>query len=123
MTVYYSYIREGGGGTHSRRGEIYAEQATRFNLKQSDLGTNMALHGFATEDIPYIMREHRSRVQINSQGQCSSEVIDRRCIKHLQLLPRGTALDAYSNLASGTLEWHTEAQLEQLRAQGRDVQT
>lgn len=48
------------------RGEIYNEHAARFTLKPFDLGRNLALHGLATEDIATVMKEYRSRVQINS---------------------------------------------------------
>ena len=57
----------------------------RFTLKPNHLGPNMVLRDLASEDIPTIMREYRSRVEINSQDQCTREEIDRRAIKHLQL--------------------------------------
>lgn len=107
----------------SRRRKIKNGYATRFTLKQSDVGTNFALHGIATKDIPSIMREHGSREQIDSHDQCSSEIIDHWCIEHFQLLLRGTALDAYSHLIVGTPERRIETQLKHLGEQGKDVQT
>lgn len=54
-----------------------AVHAPPFTLKQGDLGPNMVLRGLASEDIPTMMRENRSRVEIDSQDQCTPDVIDR----------------------------------------------
>jgi len=94
----------------------------KFQLKQTDIPSDLKLEGLPHEDIPEKMALYRARIAIlsGSVGSCnvSQETIDYRAIQNLGLFVRGAAAESLNLILASALEWRPEAQLEALRARG-----
>ena len=94
----------------------------KFQLKQTDIPSDLKLEGLPHEDIPEKMALYRARIAIlsGSVGSCnvSQETIDYRAIQNLGLFVRGAAAESLNLILASALEWRPEARLEALRARG-----
>ena len=88
--------------------------ANSFRMSANDVPEQLVLYG-ASEDVPAILAQFRKRVELKGDLHVPPSEIDSRAVRFLPLLLKSVALETYSQLTLGTLEWRSENTLSNLK--------
>ena len=99
----------------------HQHQVTSFRMSASDIPEQLVLRGTSDEDVPAILTQFRKRVHPKSDLHVPSEGINKQTVRFLPLLLKSVALETYSQLTRGTLEWRSDNTLAELRVLQIDV--
>ena len=81
--------------------------ANSFRMSAKDVPEQLVLHGTSDEDVPAILAQFRKRVELKGDLHVPPPEIDNRAVRFLHLLLKSVALETYSQLTLGTLEWRS----------------
>ena len=82
--------------------------ANSFRMSANDVPEQLVLHGTSDEDVPAILAQFRKRVELKGDLHVPPSEIDNRAVRFLPLLLKIVALETYSQLTLGTLEWRSK---------------
>ena len=89
--------------------------ANSFRMSANDVPEQLVLRGTSDEDVPAILVQFRKRVELKGDLHVSPPEIDNRAVRFLPLLLKSVALETYSQLTVGVLEWRSESILSNLK--------
>ena len=95
--------------------------ANSFRMSANDVPEQLVLYGTSEEDVPAMLAQFRKRVELKGDLHVPPSEIDSRAVRFLPLLLKSVALETYSQLTIGTLEWRSENTLSNLRLHRMDV--
>ena len=95
--------------------------ANAFRMSANDVPEQLVLHGTFGEDVPAMLAQFRKRVELKGDLQVPPSEIDNRAVRFLPLLLKSAALEKYSQLTLGTLEWRSENTLSNMKLHRTDV--
>ena len=95
--------------------------ANSFGMSANDVPEQLVLYGTSEEDVPAMLAQFRKRVELKGDLHVPPSEIDSRAVRFLPLLLKSVALETYSQLTLGTLEWRSENTLSNLRLHRMDV--
>ena len=84
-------------------------------MSADDIPEQLVLRGTSDEDVPAIPTQFWKRVEVMGDLRVPLEAIDKRAVHFLPILLKSVALETYSQLTLGTLEWQSEKTLVDLR--------
>ena len=90
-------------------------------MSANDTPEQLVLRGTSDEDVPAVLTQFRKRVELKGDLHIPSEEINKRVVRFLPLRLESVALETYSQLTLGTLEWRAKNTLAELRARQIDV--
>ena len=90
-------------------------------MSANDVPEQLVLRGTSDEDVPPILAQFRKRVELKGDLHVPLPEIDNRAVRFLPLLLKNVALETYSQLTLGTLEWRSENTLSNLKLHWMDV--
>ena len=96
-------------------------QANCFRMSANDVPEQLVLRGPSDEDVPAILTQFRKRVDLKGDLHVPPQEIDKRAVRFLPLLLKSVALETYSQLTLGALEWRSENTLTDLKVRQMDV--
>ena len=96
-------------------------QLTSFRMSADDINEQLVLRGTLDADVPIILTQFRKRVELTRNIHVLSEETNKRGVRFLPLLLKHVALETYSQLTLGTLEWRSENPLAELRVRQINV--
>ena len=74
-------------------------------MSANDVPEQLVLRGTSDEDVPIILTQFRKRVELKGDLHVPSQEINKRAVHFLPLLLKSVALETYSQLTLGALEW------------------
>ena len=89
--------------------------ANSFRMSVNDVPEQLVLHGTSDEDVPAMLAQFRKRVELKGDLYVPPPEIDNRAVRFLPLLIKSVALETYSQLTLGTLEWRSEDTLSNMK--------
>ena len=89
--------------------------ANSFRTSANDVPEQLVLHGTSDEDVPAMLAQFRKRVELKGDLHAPPSEIDHRAVRFLPLLLKSVALETYSQLTLGTLEWRSENTLSNMK--------
>ena len=95
--------------------------ANSFRMSANDVPEQLVLYGTSEEDVPAMLAQFRKRVELKGDLHVPPSEIDSRAVRFLPLLLKRVALETYSQLTLGTLEWRSENTLSNLRLHRMDI--
>ena len=95
--------------------------ANSFRMSANDVPEQLVLHGTSDEDVPAMLAQFRKRVELKGDLHVPPSEIDNRAVRFLPLLLKSVALETYSQLTLGTLEWRSENTLSNMKLHRMDV--
>ena len=95
--------------------------ANSFRMSANDVPEQLVLYGTSEEDVPAMLAQFRKRVELKGDLHVPPSEIDSRAVRFLPLLLKSVALETYTQLTLGTLEWRSENTLSNLRLHRMDV--
>ena len=95
--------------------------ANSFQMSANDVPEQLVLRGTSDEDVPAILAQFRKRVELKGDLHVLPPEIDNRAVRFLPLLLKSIALETYSQLTLGVLEWRSESTLSNLKLHQMDV--
>ena len=95
--------------------------ANSFRMSANDVPEQLVLYGTSEEDVPAMLAQFRKRVELKGDLHVPPSEIDSRAVRFLLLLLKSVALETYTQLTLGTLEWRSENTLSNLRLHRMDV--
>ncbi|CAM9536871.1 unnamed protein product [Ascophyllum nodosum] len=95
--------------------------ANSFRMSANDVPEQLVLRGTSDEDVPAILAQFRERVELKGDLHVPPPEIDNRAVRFLPLLLKSVALETYSQLTLGVLEWRSESTLPNLKVHQMDV--
>jgi hypothetical protein len=90
-------------------------------MSATDIPEHLVLYGTSEEDVPAILAQFRKRVELEGDLHAPPSEIDNRAVRFLPLLLKSVALETYSQLTLGTLEWRSENTLSHMKAHRMNV--
>ena len=87
--------------------------ANSFRMSANDVPEQLVLYGTSEEDVPAMLAQFRKRVELKGDLHVPPSEIDSRAVRFLPLLLKSVALETYSQLTLGTLEWRSEKHIVQ----------
>ena len=84
-------------------------------MSADDIHEQLVLRETLDADVPVILTQFRTRVVLKRNLPVPSEETNKRGVRFLPLLLKNVALETYSQLTLGTLEWRSENTLAELR--------
>ena len=90
-------------------------------MSADDIHEQLVLGGSLDADVPVILTQLRTRVELKGNLHVPSEEMNKRGVRFLALLLKNVTLETYSQLALGTLEWRSENPLAELRVRQINV--
>ena len=84
-------------------------------MSANDVPKQLVLRGTSDEDVPAILAQFRKRVELKGDLHVPPPEIDNRAVRLHPLLLKSFALETYSQLTLGTLEWRSENTLSNLK--------
>ena len=95
--------------------------ANFFRTTANDVPEQLVLRGTSDEDVPATLAQFRERVELKGDLHVPLPEIDNRTVRFLPLLLISVALETYSQLTLGVLEWRSESTLTNLKVRQMDV--
>ena len=95
--------------------------AISFRMSANDVPEQLVLHGTSHGDVPAMLAQLRKRVELKGDLHVSPSEIDNRAVRFLPLLLKSVAMETYSQLTLGTLEWRSENTLSNMKLHRMDV--
>ena len=95
--------------------------ANSFRMSANDVPKQLVLRGTSDEDVPATLAQFRKRVELKGDLHVPPPEIDNRAVRFHPLLLKSVALETYSQLTLGTLEWRSENTLSNLKLHRMDV--
>ena len=95
--------------------------ANSFRMSANDVPDQLVLYGTSEEDVPAMLAQFRKRVELKGDLHVPPSEIDNRAVRFLPLLLKSVALETYSQLTLGTLEWRSENTLSNLKLHRMNV--
>ena len=95
--------------------------ANSFRMSGNGFSEQLVLHGTSDEDVPAILAQFRRRVELKGDLHVPPSEIDNRAARFFSLLLKSVALETYSQLTLGVLEWRSESTLTSLKVRQMDV--
>ena len=96
-------------------------QVNSFLMSVNDVLEYFVLRGTSEEDVPAILTQFQKRVELKGDLHVPPQEIDKRAVRFLPLLLKSVALETFSKLTLGILEWRFESTLTNLRVRQMDV--
>ena len=90
-------------------------------MSANNIPEQLVLRGTSDEDVPAILTQFQKRVELKGVLNVPPEEINKRAVRFLPLLLKSVALETYSQLTLGTLEWQSGNTLADLRVRQMDV--
>ena len=95
--------------------------ANYFRMSANDVPEQLVLHGTSDEDVPAMLAQFLKRVELKGDLHVPPPEIDNRAVRFLPLLLKSVALETYSQLTLGTLEWRSDNTLSSMKSHRMDV--
>ena len=95
--------------------------ANSFRMSANDVPEQLVLHGTSDKDVPAMLAQFRKRVELKGDLHVPPSEIDNRAVRFLLLLLKSVALETYSQLTLGTLEWRSQNTLSNTKLHQMDV--
>ena len=90
-------------------------------MSANDVPDQLVLYATSEEDVPAMLAQFRKRVELKGDLHVPPSEIDNRAVRFLPLLLKSVALETYSQLTLGTLEWRSENTLSNLKLHRMNV--
>ena len=95
--------------------------ANSFRVSANNVPEQLVLCGTSGEDVPAILAQFRKRIELKGDVHVPPPEIDNRAVLFLPFLLKSVALETYSQLTLGVLEWRSESTLSYLIVHQMDV--
>ena len=95
--------------------------ANSFRMSANDVPEQLVLRATSDEDVPAVIAQFRKRIELKGDLHVPPPEIDNRAVRFLPLLLKSVALETYSQLTLGVLEWRSESILTNLKVRQMDV--
>ena len=82
--------------------------ANSFRMSANDVPEQLVLRGTFDKNVPAILAQFRKRIELKGDLHVPPPEIDNCAVRFLPLLLKSVALETYSQLILGTLEWRSK---------------